>query len=317
LKCSWGNPEVANSFEAPNKSALKKEYDRRTSLYEQLIEEVQYILTRSIKRKKMKIGGMEPRVKEFDSFYDKIIRKEMDSDPFEAIEDIAGIRIICLYRSDLEKIENLIREEFKVIREDLLRKKAMAFGYMTDQYVIKLPKHFRGERYDPIKSLKCEIQVRTASMHAWATVSHHLDYKQEADIPSELKDDFYALSGVFYIADSLFEQFREARARSIRRLKRTITKDQFNFDAELNLDSLRAYLKWRFPERKLYKGEKALSILLSRAGKAEVKNYLQLDDIVNSNMDWFVRDEIEKYRTQHFSAAGIVNRILRKRVLKI
>jgi len=87
---------------------------------------------------------------------------------------------------------------------------------------ISLPNHFRGSRYDPIKSLKCEIQVRTASMHAWATVSHHLDYKQEADIPSELKDDFYALSGVFYIADSLFEQFREARAGSIRRLKRTM-----------------------------------------------------------------------------------------------
>lgn len=271
----------------------------------------------TLTEKKIKIGGLEPRIKEFESFYDKIIRKEIDSDPFQAIEDIAGIRIICLYRSDLKKIEKLIREEFEVVREDLLRKQTkMPFGYMTDQYVVRLPKHFRGERYDPIKSLKCEIQVRTVSMHAWATVSHHLDYKQEVDIPSELRDDFYALSGVFYIADSLFEQFRKARAKSINRLMKSIKENQFNFDVELNLDTLMVYLKWRFPERKTYKGKRALSILLSRADRAEITSYRQLDEIVDSNMDWFVRDEKEKFKMAHFSAAGIVNRILRKRVLR-
>jgi len=125
-------------------------------------------------------------------------------------------------------------------------------------------------------------------MHAWATVSHHLDYKQEVDIPSELRDDFYALSGVFYIADSLFEQFRKARERSIKPLMEIIKKDQFDFDVEFNLDTLKAYLSWKLPKRRLYRAEKALSTLLSRISKAGIKNYQQLDDVLDSNMQWFL-----------------------------
>jgi len=44
-------------------------------------------------------------------------------------------------------------------------------------------------------------------MHAWSIISHYLDYKTPNAVPSELKRDFNALSGLFYVADQHFEMF--------------------------------------------------------------------------------------------------------------
>lgn len=315
---------LSSSFKPPAKESVRRKFDENEHLYKQLVEEVQYILSKGTESKKVRITSIDPRVKEFDSFYNKIIRKEITGDPFELIEDIAGVRVICYYRTDLERIEELIRNKFAVIKAEVLRNRTdMTFGYMSDQYVVKLPKHFRGERYDAIKSLKCEIQVRTVSMHAWATVSHHLDYKQAVDIPSGLKNDFYALSGVFYIADSLFEQFRNARETSLRKLTREVETDQFNLDSEMNLDTLKAYLLWKFPEREYGETEQSarfLSILSEELNRAGFSNFQKLDETLDNNMGWFKKYEKKHHpidtKDNKFYGIGVVRIILSEHLAK-
>ena len=319
-------------FKPPNKEKLRRLYDEKYPLYKQLMEEVETILSRSIKRSRLKISIMESRVKDFESFYDKIIRKEITGDPFENIEDIAGVRVICLYRSDLEKMEQLISDIFEIVHADLLHEKTKSlFGYMSDHYIIRLPERLKEKRYDALKFLKCEIQVITVSMHAWATISHHLDYKQEVDIPSELKNDFYALSGVFYVADSLFEHIREAREKSIRTLRKSIKLNQFSLDEEMNLDSLNAYLIWKFRERRRA-GDRDVSILLSELNTAQISSFRNLDKMLNGNMKWFVayekenppgsisieragkieHREFKKGESKAFNRVGVVRIILQK-----
>lgn len=323
-------------FKPPKKKELRRFYNGKYPLYKQLIEEVENILSNSIKRSKMKISIIESRVKDFESFYYKIIRKETTGDPFENIEDIAGVRVICLYRSDLEKTEQLIRDIFEVIHADLLHKRVKSlFRYMSDHYVVRLPERLSGERYDAIKLLKCEIQVRTVSMHAWATISHHLDYKQEVDIPSKLKNDFYALSGVLYVADSLFEQIREAREKSIRTLTRSIKLNQFSLDEEMNLDSLKAYLIWKLRERRQV-GNRDVSILLSELSSAQINSFRKLDEVLNDHMKWFVtyekknppgsrtveragkieHKEFKKGENKIFNRVGVVRVILKEALQK-
>lgn len=288
-------------FKPPDMRKLRRKYDKVHPLYEQLVEEVKYVLSKGVKDKKINVSDLNGRVKSFESFYDKTIRKEITNDPFESIEDIAGVRIICLYRSDLERIEELIKDKFNVIKSDVLRKlEEMPFGYMSDHHVVTLPKHFRGERYDAIRSLKCEIQVRTVSMHAWATVSHHLEYKQEVDIPSDLKNDFRALSGVFYIADTLFQKFREAREMSLKTLVDSVEMDQFNLDQELNFDTLRAYLYWKFPDR-AKSGDIDYSDLLSELLKANINNIWKLDEMLTNTRDLFMKYERENPPSMKFS----------------
>ena len=83
-------------------------------------------------------------------------------------------------------------------------------------------------------------------MDAWANISHYLDYKKEADVPEELKRDFYALSGLFYVADTHFEMFFKSREKVTQRLE----ESELLPTQEINFDSLKIYLNKQYPERK-------------------------------------------------------------------
>jgi ppGpp synthetase/RelA/SpoT-type nucleotidyltranferase len=244
---------MSSTFKPPNKRTLQKQYQRLCPLYERLCEEVIFIIEDEIKKSLIKTHGISHRVKTFDSFYNKIVRKEISAGFFTQICDIAGVRITCLYRSDLEAIGELISRNFDIISSDTSRTLSEnSFGYMADHYVVKLSKEFRGTRYDEVKSLQCEIQVRTILMDAWASVSHHLDYKRETDIPSSLKKDFNAVSGLLYAADTHFELFKEGIEKSKATLSESVRSDKFDLNQEINMDSLRAYLNWKLPHREKY-----------------------------------------------------------------
>jgi len=209
------------------------------------------------------------------------------------IEDIAGVRIICPYRSDLKTIEGIIDRHFQVLEKKLVQDRAdITFGYMSDHYTVMLPKTCSGARYDSIKTLKGEIQARTISMHAWATVSHHLDYKQDVDIPSNLKKDFYGLSGIFYVADSLFEQFRIARSSALEPVVANAKKDEFDLKTEMNLDTMPAYLGWKLPDRKHAVDSQSISHLLGDLARSKINNYFQLSKVIDDNISWLKEYEI-------------------------
>lgn len=276
---------MSTTFQPPDKKELSTKYEKVYGSYKRLITEILFILEKTLDEQKIKIHSIRKRIKDFDSFYNKIVIKEIREDPFEKINDIAGIRIICLYRSDLERVGKLISEQFDVVEADVKTKASAKaeFGYMSDHYVVKLPEGCKGARYDEIKPLKCEIQVRTILMDAWDSVSHHLDYKKEIDVPSQLKKDFYALSGLFYVADTHFELFKDSVENLRLQLTESVEKDQFNLNQEMNLDTLRAYLAWKLPDR-----EKAedihLSDLLSDLQKTGYFHFRKLDEALNKSL---------------------------------
>jgi hypothetical protein len=111
-------------------------------------------------------------------------------------------------------------------------------------------KEYKGPRYDKIAGMPFEIQVRTILMDAWSNVSHYLDYKSDIDVPTSLRRDFYALSGLFYIADSHFELFFKSSKQSQAQMARLAVESKPRLaEQEINLDTLTAYLRSRFPER--------------------------------------------------------------------
>ena len=325
---------MSSPYKPPDRQVIMRQYEQLCPLYQQLAEEVVFMLRKALGEKSVKTSDIVFRIKDFESFYGKIVRKEFTKDIFNLIEDIGGVRIICLYRPDLNNIENIIREKFDVIKAELLRDRSIGqFGYMSDHYIVKLPNSYKGERYDAIKSLKCEIQVRTIAMHAWASVAHHLDYKQEFDVPSNLKSDLYALSGVFQIADSLFEQFRKAREESVNALMKKTLDEKFDLNTEMNLDTMFAYLLWKFPDRETTSAEEA-SDVLSILHKAKISSYKELDKIIDQNMNWLLAREkqhppfkleferkkekiVRKKVKVKYKPLGIIRVILRDKMKKI
>ena len=296
------------------KGKLERESEKTRSLYEKLVDEVIYILNNALKRSDIKIHGLthrETKIKTFESFYEKIIRKRIMENQFEAVEDIAGIRIICLYRSDLEKLEKLISAKFDVVRADTSRTRTETpFGYSSDHYIVKLAKDCKGPRYDDVKKLKCEIQVRTILMDAWSSVSHHLDYKQEIDIPKELRTDFNALSGMFYVADTHFELFRKGFEEARADLMRSVQENIFHLDQEINLDSLTAYFKWKFPERREH-ARAVSSDIVSELRQYGYQNIRQLDDKINIAFPVLKDSENEAYNQKEWKPRWAPDGIIR------
>ena len=183
------------------KKRLYREYDKRKEQFRQLELVAKSQLDRAIKSQRIKIHSMLSRVKSFDSFAEKARRKSL-RDPFNEVRDLVGLRIICLFLSDLSKVASIIKDTFRLISEEdkIDHRPKNLFGYMDIQYIVAL----KESAVLGIVSLPFEIQVRTIAQDAWACVSHELYYKQPETIPEEWERDFYASSALFYVADQHF-----------------------------------------------------------------------------------------------------------------
>ncbi|WP_068982852.1 GTP pyrophosphokinase [Lysinibacillus xylanilyticus] len=297
--------------------AIEDEYSQRLNIYKQLADEGKHTLQHALLETNIKIHTILSRVKEIESFLGKVKRKELEK-PFEEINDIVGIRIVCLFLSDIEKIEKVIADNFEVISIDNKIsniENSNMFGYMSAHYIVKFKEEFTGPRYDSIKNMIFEIQVRTISMDAWANISHFLEYKNENDIPLELKRDFNALSGLFYVADTHFEMFYKQSQTNkqivLEKVDEIIHKKvEHTIEQQLNLDSLTAYLHTKFPDRRNAKSED-ISQLITELIECDYKTVESVDRIVENNFETFLKyEELYHPNFQSFYADVGVIRIL-------
>jgi len=200
----------------------------------------------------LKVLSVDFRTKDKDSFVEKIERKSYEN-PFDDIEDICGIRIICYYQSDVNKIADIISNEFEVIenqdKEQLLE--ADQFGYRSTHFIVKIKKEWlQAPNYRNLENLKAEIQIRTVLMHAWAEIEHKLAYKKESDIPKQFRNKFSQLAAILKNTDEQFEELKN-KITDYKEDVIEIAKNEPNeiSKIELNLDSLQAFLDDKFPNR--------------------------------------------------------------------
>ncbi len=233
---------------------IKAEYSKRKDKYEKLKEEVKYIIEEKLKTADIPYHLLDGRIKPLDSLIAKAQRQTSGQElaSIDDIVDICGVRVICLFLSDVEKIGKIIEEKFSIESKDdkVLSKPLEEFGYLSVHYVGKLPASYSGPRYDEIKNLRFEIQLRTITMHAWSTISHYLDYKSPHSVPSNLRKDFYFLSALFYLADSHFELFFRKGQESRQLIEKKAHDIPAMTGQEINFDTLATYLKQKFPSRK-------------------------------------------------------------------
>jgi putative GTP pyrophosphokinase len=248
-----------------------------TPNYGKLAEEISYILENRLDQAGIEFASITFRTKTLDSFCEKVGRKKY-KDPLKEITDLAGVRVVYLYTSDLAKITSIIEAEFLIMEKvDKVEEGAPdRFGYGALHYLVKLGKKASGVRYDDLKDLVCEVQVRTILQDAWALVSHHLSYKKEADIPNRLRRKLHALSGLFETADDQFNMLNVERSLYAESVERTLSAGVLDFlSQEINLDNFREYLKWRFPERESEVRQEAAGLL----DQLQTKGFKKLADI--------------------------------------
>lgn len=226
------------------------EFSKIAPVYSKLLISTKSALTTLISDEGVSIFSLEGRVKDKESFKSKLNRKHYDN-PFDDVEDICGLRIICFYNSDLELIESLIRKEFNVISADnkIDEMTDDRFGYLSRHYIVKIKDEWLvSPDYRQLGGLKFEIQLRTILMHTWAAISHKLLYKKEGDVPKEIKRKLNRLSALIELADEQFELIRESKVNYSNNI---FNEDMLILSEEpLNSDNLKVLMEKYFPGRK-------------------------------------------------------------------
>lgn len=238
-----------------------------------------------ILRTKLATANLTPvsitcRTKTVDSFADKITRKGY-TNPLVQMTDLAGIRVVCAYESELSDIAKIIEGNFDV-REYIDKAHALGvdrMGYNGKALVVTLGTRYAGGRYEGITDLTCEIQVRTILQDAWAVIDHQLVYKNEENTPVRLRRELNNVASLLEIAQGIFDSVRVKRAAYVSEIRQK-EKDPQNFLAQpLDFDTVIAYTRWKFPDRE--PSEKLTQILLRDIDLKKYPALQNLDQVVD------------------------------------
>ena len=180
--------------------------------YEQAVSEIiiKFVCLRDEFRKNniySPIESVTGRVKTVSSILEKM---QMKNIPFEhleeEVEDIAGVRIICQFVEDIERVVDLIRgrSDMEILeKKDYLANKKKS-GYRSYHVVV-------GYTVDTIhgpKRLQVEIQIRTMAMNFWATTEHSLQYKYKGEIPEHVSTRLQKAADAIFNLDNEMSQVR-------------------------------------------------------------------------------------------------------------
>ena len=132
------------------------------------------------------IETIKTRLKSPESIAEKIIRKNI-SPTIENIEkeisDIAGVRVICSYPSDIYKLAEafLAQDDINLIEKKDYFENPKDNGYRSLHLIVETPIFLQSSK----KLMKVEIQFRTLSMDWWASLEHKISYKK--DVPDDVR----------------------------------------------------------------------------------------------------------------------------------
>ena len=124
------------------------------------------------------IHNIQSRIKEKESIVEKLRRKELPQN-FESarnhLTDIAGIRIICYFESDVYHVAEQIKKysDMICIRESDYIKNPKPNVYKSYHIILGVPVyHTDSKEYYPL-----EVQIRSLTMDLWASMEHRIIYK--------------------------------------------------------------------------------------------------------------------------------------------
>lgn len=181
--------------------------------YEQAVEELK-VKFRSIRREYRRKNEYSPiefvtgRVKEISSMLEKANKFDIPLDRIEyEMEDIAGIRVMCQFVDDIEKVVNLMRQrtDMQIIYEKDYITDVKTSGYRSYHVIIRYPVNMAEGR----KDILAEFQIRTLAMNFWATIEHSLNYKYKHDIPEEIKYKLKSAADAAFQLDQMMLEIKD------------------------------------------------------------------------------------------------------------
>lgn len=146
---------------------------------------------------------------------DSIVRK-LKQDGYEVtidnmntrLSDIAGVRIICSFTSDIYQIADVLerQEDVTILYVKDYIKHPKPNGYKSYHMVVSVPVYLTDGRRD----VKVEVQIRSVAMDFWASLEHKIAYKFEGDAPEALLRDLKSCADMVDMLDNKMYSLNKA-----------------------------------------------------------------------------------------------------------
>lgn len=157
------------------------------------------------------IEYIKSRIKSPESIVKKLKRQQHEisvENMLSYINDIAGIRIVCSFTSDIYRIAEMIgkQNDLTVISVKDYINNPKSSGYKSFHMLISVPIFLS----DRVVETKVEIQIRTIAMDFWASLEHKIYYKFEGNAPEYISQDLRECASIVSKLDAKMLQLNEA-----------------------------------------------------------------------------------------------------------
>jgi len=188
------------------------EFQKIMMIYESAIKQIETKLDilnkeNKVNRQRNPIETVKSRIKTPDSIASKLEKKHLPV-TFEAmmenLNDIAGVRVICPYISDIYAVRDMLlkQPDLKLIQEHDYIATPKDSGYRSLHVVIETPVYLSKTAHN----VKVEIQLRTIAMDFWASLEHELHYKNTAKIPDSVRRELFRVAETIAMTDREMEE---------------------------------------------------------------------------------------------------------------
>jgi putative GTP pyrophosphokinase len=156
------------------------------------------------------IETIKSRLKSPESIVDKAARKglPLTIDSIEKnIRDIAGIRVICSFPSDIYMLADclLSQDDITLIERKDYIEHPKPNGYRSLHLIVEIPIFLHNQK----RLMKVEVQLRTISMDFWAAMEHRVSYKKQYDNKEQRVAELLQYSNILEKMEKEFEKYND------------------------------------------------------------------------------------------------------------
>ena len=156
------------------------------------------------------IEHIKSRIKTPESIVKKLKKHGYEStinNMVRYVNDIAGIRVICSFTSDIYQIAEMISNQSDIrvisVKDYIVNPKAS--GYKSYHMLVTVPVYLS----DRIADTKVEIQIRTVAMDFWASLEHQVKYKKVVKDAENIVYELRACADVINRTDYHMQAIRD------------------------------------------------------------------------------------------------------------
>lgn len=181
-------------------------------IYESAIKQLETKL--EILNKEYKVTGrrnpietIKSRIKSPDSIAKKLEKKGLSVNfktMTENLQDIAGVRVICPYISDIYNVKDILlkQPDITLVEQKDYIENPKPSGYRSLHLVVEIPVYLSQTEH----RVKVEVQLRTIAMDFWASLEHELKYKNEQKIPDSVRRELFRVAETIAMTDREMEE---------------------------------------------------------------------------------------------------------------